>query len=387
MAEDGNAQVPQQLNFQPEILQQGNPQGGDNGIVQQQDQAEGGENFQTENVQGDYPPSDSITDPYKYLRIIPASDGTITRLPEIPIPNLLSASDSHPMPILTKDLTINQSNETWARIFLPKQTQDHSFHTKLPLIVWFHGGGFILFSPVSTFYQDFCAIMAIQLSAVVVSIKYRLAPEHRLPAAYEDAVEAVRWIKTIPDEWLRDSADLNNCFLMGSSAGANIAYHAGLKLAATMDDHYLQPLKIRGLILHQPFFGGSRRIESELRMVNDPHLPLCCADLMWKLALRIGADRDHEYCNPTVEGGSNALTKMKELGWRILVDWGDKDPLMDRHEEFVNMLQEKGIQVVSQFFKGHCHGIELVDPSKCNALNSAYKSFISCSLNIERNFF
>ncbi|KDP22354.1 hypothetical protein JCGZ_26185 [Jatropha curcas] len=293
---------------------------------------------------------------------------------------ILSASDSHPIPILTKDLTINQSNETWARIFLPKQTQDHSFHTKLPLIVWFHGGGFILFSAASTFAQDFCATMAIQLSAVVVSIEYRLAPEHRLPAAYEDAVEAVRWIKTTPDEWLRDSADLNNCFLMGGSAGANIAYHAGLKLAATIADHDLHPLEIKGLILHQPFFGGSKRTESELRLATDLILPLCCTDLMWNLALPIGADRDHEYCNPTVKGGSNALTKMKELGWKILVDWGRKDPLMDRQGEFVKMLQEKGLQVESQFLDGHCHVIEFVDPSKFEALYTVYRNFLSSSL-------
>ncbi|KDP22355.1 hypothetical protein JCGZ_26186 [Jatropha curcas] len=329
------------------------------------------------------PPSNPITDPYKYLRIVLAPDGTITRLPEIPSLNLSSAdsaSDSHPIPILTKDLTINQSKKTWARIFLPRQTLDPSFHAKLPLIVWFRGGGFILYSAASALFQHSCATMAIQLSAVLVSIEYRLAPEHRLPAAYEDAVEAVHWIKTAPDEWLTDFADLNNCFLMGGSAGANIAYHAGLKLAATIDDQDLHPLEIKGLILHQPFIGRCKRTESELRMVSDPHLPLCCADLMWKLALPIGADRDHEYCNPTVEGGSNALTKMKALGWRILVDWGDKDPLMDRQQEFVKMLQEKGLQVVSQFSEGHCHGIELVDLSKCNALYSAYKSFISSSL-------
>ncbi|KDP36839.1 hypothetical protein JCGZ_08130 [Jatropha curcas] len=327
------------------------------------------------------PSSNPITDPYKHLRIIPGLDGNIIRLPEISTPILLSAPDSHPIPILTKDLTINQSNKIWARIFLPKQTLDHPFNTKLPLIVWFHGGGFILYSVASTFFQRSCATMAIQLSAVIVSIEYRLAPEHRLPAAYDDAAEALHWIKTIPDEWLRDFADLGKCFLMGGSAGANIAYHAGLKLAETIDDHDLHPLKIKGLILHQPFFGGSKRTESELRMVNDRNLPLCCTDLMWKLALPIGADRDHEYCNPTVEdAGSNALTKMKGLGWRILIDWGDKDPLMDRQDEFVKMLQEKGLQVVSQFWEGHCHGIEYVDPSKCNALCSAYKTFIASSL-------
>ncbi|KAJ9164117.1 hypothetical protein P3X46_023731 [Hevea brasiliensis] len=321
-------------------------------------------------------PENLTIDPYKHLRIIPLSDGTITRLPEIT--NLLPRPQ-HPIPILTKDITINQSNNTWARIFLPQQTLDYtSSHTKLPLIVWFHGGGFILFSAASTFFHDYCASLAIELTAVVVSIEYRLAPEHRLPAAYEDAVEALHWIKSSPDEWLRDFADLRKCFLMGASAGANIAYHAGLRVAETVE--HLEPLKIEGLILHQPFFGGSKRTESELRMMNDPILPLCSNDLMWELALPIGADRDHEFCNPTVKGDSKALTKMRQLGWRIFVHWGDRDPLMDRQVLLVKMLREKGLVVVNHSSEGHFHGVELVEPSKCTGLYVAYKSFISSSV-------
>lgn len=323
------------------------------------------------------PPENLTIDSYKHLRIIPLPDGTIHRLPEIisssPIPH-------RPVPILTKDITINQSNNTWARIFLPQQSLDYtSSHPKLPLIVWFHGGGFILCSAASTIWHDSCVNLAIELAAIVVSIEYRLAPEHRLPAAYEDAVEALYWIKSSPDEWFRVFADLSNCFLMGNSAGANIAYRAGLRVAETVED--LDPLKIKGLILSQPFFGGSKRTESELRMVNDPILPLCSSDLMWDLALPIGADRDHEYCNPTVlEGDSKALMKIRELGWRIFVHWGDGDLLMDRQGELVKILREKGIIVESHFVEGHCHGVEVVEPSKYKAMYVAYKSFISSSV-------
>ena len=63
---------------------------------------------------------------------------------------------------------------------------------------------------------------------------------------------------------------------MGGSAGGNIAYHAGLRAATEIDK--LEPLVIRGLILHQPYFGGSQRTQSELRD-NDPILPLSVCDL------------------------------------------------------------------------------------------------------------
>ncbi|XP_002510874.2 probable carboxylesterase 120 [Ricinus communis] len=321
------------------------------------------------------PPNATTIDPYKHLRIIPGPNGnTLTGLPEIS--NFFPRSP-HPVPILTKDITINQSNNTWARLFLPHKTLDSSNQSKLPLVVWFHGGGFILFSAATTFSHDYCANTAIELNAIVVSIEYRLAPEHRLPAAYDDAVEALLWIKTSPDEWLTQFADFSKSFLMGGSAGANIVYHAALTVAERVDD--LEPIKIRGLILHQPFFGGSKRTGSELRLVNDRILPLCCSDLMWELSLPIGADRDHEYCNPTAEEGSSkaAVAKIRELGWKVLVDCGDKDPLMDRQVEFIKMLQEKGVQVASHIVEGGYHGVEFLDPSKCKALYAAYKCFIS----------
>ncbi|EXB80093.1 Carboxylesterase 1 [Morus notabilis] len=71
---------------------------------------------------------------------------------------------------------------------------------KLPLIVYYHGGGFIFLITASSINHDFCSKMAANLTAAVVSVDYRLAPMHRLPAAYDDAVEALttmRWRRCI----------------------------------------------------------------------------------------------------------------------------------------------------------------------------------------------
>lgn len=79
-------------------------------------------------------------------------------------------------------------------------------------------------------FQNFCTILAVETKSVIVSVDNRLAPEHRLPEAYDDCVEALHWIKTTQDEWLTKYADLSNCFLMGISAGGNIVYQVGLNL-------------------------------------------------------------------------------------------------------------------------------------------------------------
>ncbi|KAK8655995.1 hypothetical protein V6N13_108557 [Hibiscus sabdariffa] len=139
-------------------------------------------------------------------------------------------------------------------------------NNKLPLVVYFHGGGFILLSTNMGIFHTSCCNLANTVPVVVVSVEYHLAPEHRLPAAYEDGVEALHWIKMSEEEWLREYVDFSNCFLMGSSAGGNIAYHVGLRAAGVVQE--LQPLKIKGLVLHQPFFGGKQRSASELRFMN-----------------------------------------------------------------------------------------------------------------------
>ena len=326
-------------------------------------------------MSGQTPPSNpTTTDPYQYLQIVNNSDGTITRHRKIP--NTPATPDpDHPTPVLSKDIPLNQSNKTWVRIFLPKQALNNPSSSKLPLIVYFHGGGFILYSASSTVFHDFCSNIAIDVNAIIVSVDYRLAPEHRLPGAYDDAVETLHLITTNQDEWLTKYADFSNTFIMGTSAGGNVAYHAGLRVASEVEN--LQPLiLIKGLILHQPFFGATQRTESELRLVSDPVLPLFVNDLMWELSLPIGVDRDHEYCNSTVGGGSQRLEKIRLLGWRVLVIDCKGDPLIDRQIELVKMMEEKGVVVVSQFDEGGHHGVDLQDLSRAKALNVVLKNFM-----------
>lgn len=315
-----------------------------------------------------------IIDPYQKLNIVLNNDGTITRL--LKFPDTPASSDPNLAPLaLSKDIPLNQSKSTCLRLFLPRKVLDPPPPSKLPLVVFFHGGGFILLSAASTVFHDFCANLAAELPAVVVSVEYRLAPEHRLPAAYDDAVEALHWIGTAGDDWLKSYADLSNCFLMGDSAGGNMAYQVGLRSAAEVER--LRPVRIRGLILQQPFFGGVQRSRSELRLANDSVFPLCVGDLAWELALPVGVDRNHEYCNPTAGGGgSKAVDLIGPLGWKVLVTGWDGDPLFDRQAELAKMLEGKGIRVVAHFGVGEYHAVEMIEPSKAKLLFPVIKNFI-----------
>ncbi|HLP18290.1 MAG TPA: alpha/beta hydrolase [Bacteroidota bacterium] len=87
-----------------------------------------------------------------------------------------------------------------------------------PLLVFFHGGGFVLGTLDE--FDPFCTFLAAGASCIVVSVDYRLAPEHKYPAAVDDAVAAVSWIAAHAEEL---HGDASRIAVIGDSAGANLA--------------------------------------------------------------------------------------------------------------------------------------------------------------------
>lgn len=117
--------------------------------------------------------------------------------------------------VATKDLHIHPLTSLSLRIFLPitaatsavlsntsgagyapavDDTRGRNRHRKLPIVVQFHGGGFVSGSSDGVGNDLFCRRMARLLDAVVVAVGYRLAPENRYPAAFEDGVAVLSWL-------------------------------------------------------------------------------------------------------------------------------------------------------------------------------------------------
>ncbi|HEU5143916.1 MAG TPA: alpha/beta hydrolase [Dermatophilaceae bacterium] len=89
---------------------------------------------------------------------------------------------------------------------------------RFPVVVWFHGGGWCLGNLDG--YDPLCSWMAHEAQVLVVSVDYRLAPEHPAPQAVHDCVDAVRWVSAHADSL---AADLTSLGLAGDSAGGNLA--------------------------------------------------------------------------------------------------------------------------------------------------------------------
>lgn len=314
-------------------------------------------------------------DPYEHLNVSLNEDGSLTR--HLNLPRLPATGEDQLLPgqtVVSKDVTLNEHNKTWMRIFRPtKLPSNDKSVAKLPIIIFLHAGGWIDLSVSNVFCHESCNKMSHEIPAIVIGVEFRLAPEHRLPAQYDDAVETINWIRNQAsdpngDQWLRDYADYSRCYLYGASCGANIAYNAALRLLETK----IEPLKIVGMIMNQPFIGGKKRTKSELKLATDQYFPLPVIDLLWELALPRGMDRDHRFCNPLTE---NNKEKLKSIGRCLVIGFGG-DPLIDRQQEFVKMLVMSGVMVEAKFDDVGFHNIDMIDPRRAAAIISFIKEFV-----------
>lgn len=101
---------------------------------------------------------------------------------------------------------------------LPIRIYSHDTPRPTAVVVFFHGGGFVIGDLDS--HDDLCRAMCLATGATVVAVDYRLAPEHPFPAAVEDAMAATRWVADHADEL---NVDATRLAVAGDSAGGTLA--------------------------------------------------------------------------------------------------------------------------------------------------------------------
>ncbi|KAK4772158.1 hypothetical protein SAY86_013933 [Trapa natans] len=268
-------------------------------------------------------------------------DGTVNRV----LLNLIDwKSPPTPKPVggvSSSDFTVEPSRNLWFRLFVPTTTADAGAGS-LPLIIFFHGGGFSTLSPASRPYDAFCRRIAGEASAVVASVKYRLTPEHRFPSQYDDGFDALKFIAENSASLLPENVDLTRCFIAGDSAGGNIAHHVAVRAAQGKKIGQAGARwRVRGLIAIQPFFGGSGRTESEIQFQKVGYLSVARADWHWRAFLPEGADRDHWAVNVSGPNGVD-ISNLEDFPAATLVLVGGTDPLHDWQVQYCEWLKRSG---------------------------------------------
>ncbi|KAL8166283.1 hypothetical protein V2J09_007782 [Rumex salicifolius] len=278
--------------------------------------------------------------------------------------------------VSTHDVTVDAARDLWFRLFVPAATPAKA---SIPVIIFFHGGGFAFLGAGSFAYDAVGRRFARRLNAVVVSINYRLSPEHKFPAQYDDAFDVIRFLNDPINRrsiasW-PENADITKCFLAGDSAGGNIAHHTAVRYT----EEPLSNLRIIGSVVIQPFFGGEERTESEIRLEGAPVVTLARTEWMWKAFYPDELGPDHWASN--VSGPKAKDISGLDLPATMVVV-GGFDPLQDWQRRYFWWLQKSGKNVKLVEYPNVCHAFYVFpDVAESSALIHEIKDFMSKHLS------
>ena len=122
------------------------------------------------------------------------ADGTVNRRVLSLLDPRVPAFSSPCRGVASRDVVVDPTLRVRARLFHPARPAGDAKGAPLPVIVFFHGGGFAFLSAASLAYDAACRRIARYASAAVLSVDYRRAPEHRFPAPYDDGLAALRFL-------------------------------------------------------------------------------------------------------------------------------------------------------------------------------------------------
>uniref|UniRef100_A0A0E0ILS9 Alpha/beta hydrolase fold-3 domain-containing protein n=1 Tax=Oryza nivara TaxID=4536 RepID=A0A0E0ILS9_ORYNI len=262
--------------------------------------------------------------------------------------------------VAARDVIIDERNGVSARLFLPSGADGG--RRLLPVVVYFHGGCFCTESAFGRTYHRYAASLASRAGALVVSVEYRLAPEHPVPAAHDDAWAALRWAASLSDPWLADHADPGRTFVAGDSAGGHIAYRTAVRASREGD------IGIEGLIIIHPYFWGAHMLPSEAAWDGESVIRPHKVGELWPFVTSGKAGNDDPWIDPSVEEVASLTCR------RALVAVAEKDFLRDRGRLLAARMRGcawagggDGRNVTLVESEGEDHGFHLYSPLRATS--------------------
>ncbi|THG11582.1 probable carboxylesterase 12 [Camellia sinensis] len=223
-------------------------------------------------------------------------------------------------------------NGVCARLYVPKSANPNK---KLPLVVYFHGGGFGMYSAFFPPHDTYVYSLVKKANVAALSVDYRQGPKNPLPIPYDDSWEAIKWVASHSaghghEEWLNNYVDFKRIFYSGDSAGANIAYNMVMRAGSEK----LDGLNVNGIALIHPYFWGSKPIGTHESSDATSRLE---ADNIWLINSRNAFGLDDPRLNPLVD------PKLSTLGCsKVLVLIAEQDIYRDRGFYYYEALRTNG---------------------------------------------
>jgi acetyl esterase len=211
----------------------------------------------------------------------------------------------------------------------------------LPGVVYLHGGGFVRGS-LDT-HDRLCREVCVQGGLVVVSVAYRLAPEHPYPAARNDAADAFSWVSEHADGL---SIDIDSLAVAGDSSGGALA--AGIALASRAGG---PPVKAQGLLC--PALDATMSSDSVERYTDGPFLTRAALEWSYGLYIPDADDRRSSLASPLLTQDLTGAPPAVILSAEV-------DPVADDARRYGERLAAAGIEVRSHEYKGMPHSFPLL---------------------------
>jgi acetyl esterase/lipase len=217
------------------------------------------------------------------------------------------------------------------RIYTP-----NSVSGPAPVIVYYHGGGFVIAS--NDVYDATPRALANGAQAIVVSVEYRKAPEHKFPSAHDDAFAAYRWVVKNAQSF---GGDPDRIAVAGESAGGNLAENVAI---AARDKHERLPVHV---LLVYPV--ASSNMSSESYSDNRDAKPLNKSMMVWftNQYFRTPADAQDPRINLVA-------AKLEGLPPTTIIN-ASIDPLLSDGEELAKKLKAADVPVEQKTYKGVTH--------------------------------
>lgn len=222
------------------------------------------------------------------------------------------------------------------RVYWPRELAGEE---RIPVTLYFHGGGWVV-GDLDT-HDTHARRFALAAQCVVVAVDYRLAPEHRFPAAVDDCYAVLRWLKENAPHL---GADRRKIAVAGDSAGANLAAVMCLK------SRDLNGPPVSAQVLVYPITDHwDAGFASYAEHAEGYGLTRDAMKWFWEHYLGPEGDRRHPYASPL---RANFLANLPPA----LVITAEYDPLRDEAIAYADRLEEAGNIVMRRQYEGQIHG-------------------------------
>jgi acetyl esterase/lipase len=210
----------------------------------------------------------------------------------------------------------------------------------LPIVMWVHGGGWVLFD-VDT-YDASCRGLCNKTGAIVVSPDYRRAPEAVFPASHDDVLAAYRWVVQNAAQLGGDPARVA---IGGESVGGNMAAATSLQLATSGQPGPVAQVCVYPLTTAEQY-GESMKDAADAR-------PLNRALLSW-MAMHAFAGKPEAATDPRVDLLAWSVQQRATMPPTLVVT-AERDVLRSQGQEFARRLEAAGVPTTLHHYEGVMH--------------------------------